>query len=146
MQFTDWPLVEVALLLIGLTHLSFLTLKPACSSPLKTEALSRSWSGRYVQADTYTNNTVCIVPHRPCSLSSTKIFHLQESKISVYWLKSDTRHATVFSYKDIEAPDLSEKVEAVSSMLKKYSMNSLLEAVLSSFPAIPFTKPTLLKK
>jgi hypothetical protein len=44
------------------------------------------------------------------------------------------------------AADLSEKVEAVSSMLKKYSMNSLLEAVLNSFPAIPFTKPTLLKK
>jgi hypothetical protein len=43
------------------------------------------------------------------------------------------------------APDLSEKVEAVSSMLKKYSTKSLLEAVLNSFPAIPFTKPTLLK-
>jgi hypothetical protein len=41
--------------------------------------------------------------------------------------------------------DLSEKVEAVSSMLKKYSTKSILEAVLSSFPAIPLTKTTLLK-
>jgi hypothetical protein len=28
MQLTDWPLVEAALLLIGLTHISFVDKKP----------------------------------------------------------------------------------------------------------------------
>ncbi len=94
---------------------------------------------------TATCNTVFMVPH------SVRYQNLpSQRKLDIcIWLKSDTRHGpTVFRYKGVGvmAADLSEKVEAVSSMLKKYSMKSLLEAVLSSFPAIPFTKPTLLKR